>query len=79
MSPLPLHHQYRGSLVLVGFYRSSLGPGCPKDSCLFGAGPISDQKENNRYSGVQGLALTWGGEGGSNLDFLNLEAGAIFF
>ena len=46
---------------------------------VYMAGPISDQKEKNRYSGVQGLAWTWGGEGGSNLDFLNLEAGAMLF
>ena len=46
---------------------------------LYLAGPISNQKEKNRSSGIQGLAWTWGGEGGSNLDFLNLESGGILF
>ena len=46
---------------------------------LYLAGPISDQKEKNPYSGVQGLAWTWGGEGGSNLDFVDLKSGGILF
>ena len=33
----------------------------------FLAGPISNPKEKNCYSGIQGLAWTWGGEGGWNL------------
>ena len=46
---------------------------------ILGAGPISNPKEKNCYSGIQGLAWTWGGEGGSNLDFLNLESGGMLF
>ena len=34
---------------------------------VFLAGPISNPKKKNCYSGIQGLAWTWGGEGGWNL------------
>ena len=42
------------------------------------AGSMSDQKEKNRFSGVQRLAWTWGEEGGPNLDFLYLESVRMF-